>query len=84
MFHETNVSVKDARTGPVYLRFGTVDGRTAGGGYKLFAIEVELVDKALLTPIRSNLIMTAAEAIRLSDELRRLASDTNNETRRIV
>lgn len=84
MIHETNISLQDARTGPVYLRFGTVDGRTTSDGSPVLALGIELAEELVLTPVRTVLIMSQAEAIRLSDELRRLASDTQQKARRIL
>lgn len=82
MIHQTIVNTTDRREGPVYLRFGTVDDRTDQLGNRLVALGVELSSEMLLIQLRSTLIMTAAEAIRLSDELRRLASDVTRKARR--
>lgn len=75
MIHQTYVTAVDQRSGDVYLRFGTVDRRDLPSGKSGVAVGLELTEELLLTPLRVNLIMSGAEAIRLSDELRRLASD---------
>lgn len=81
MIHQTSVSITDSRQGPVYLRFGTVDGQTLPDGSRMVAVGMELSSNTPSTTLRVQLIMSIAEAIQLSDELRRLAFDTNNKTR---
>lgn len=81
MIHQTYVTPADQRGGNVYLRFGSVDSAKSPDGKPALALGVELSSEIALQGIRTVLIMAPAEAIRLSDELRRLSFDITNKIR---